>query len=225
MPISVAILIYKDVDILDFAGPLGILSSSVLNGAFSFTIIAQSEVTQTCCHVRVPRDVSIEEAHENLHNFHILLVPGASIEGSVAIARNADSPELRFVKAFSEQKADLGGSDPRPRTMFSVCSGALILGAAGVLVGKTATTHHLCLNLLREQCAVHQGYTNVVHSRYEDGGLTENGIRVLTAGGVSSGMDAACYLIAKELSIRDADAAAKMNEYEWQKDKALFSTS
>jgi transcriptional regulator GlxA family with amidase domain len=221
MPISVAVLLYNDADLLDFGGPVAILTSSVLNDAFSFTVIAQSETTQTCSHVRIPRDMSIEEAHENLPKFDILLVPGASISGSLAVAQDSESPEVGFVKAFSKQKQVENEHRPQ-RTLFSVCSGALILGAAGVLAGKTATTHHLCQDLLREQCAKHPGHTNVVHTRYEDGGLTDNGVRVLTAGGVTSGMDAACYLIATELSISDAHSAARMNEFEWQQQKTVL---
>lgn len=221
MPISVAILVYQDADPLDFGGPLGILSSSVLKDAFSFTIIAQQELTTTCAHLRVPRDMSIDEAHRKLSQFDILLVPGGSVDSLAALAQNTDSPEVNFVKAFSQQSDRPSGS--RQRTIFSVCSGALILGAAEALAGITATTHHLCLDLLRDQCAKHEGRTNVVHSRYEVGNSSPNGIRVLTAGGVTAGMDAACYLVSLELSMTDALEAAKMNEFTWQtKDETIY---
>jgi transcriptional regulator GlxA family with amidase domain len=165
--------------------------------------------------------MSIDEAHEKLSQFDILLVPGGSVDSLAALAQNTDSPEVNFVKAFSQQTDRLPGS--RQQTLFSVCSGALILGAAGALAGITATTHHLCLDLLRDQCAKHDGHTNVVHSRYEVGNLSPNGIRVLTAGGVTAGMDAACYLVSQELSMTDALASAKMNEFTWQtKDETIY---
>ncbi|QKX55780.1 uncharacterized protein TRUGW13939_02878 [Talaromyces rugulosus] len=219
MTISVAILVYPDSDILDIAGPLGILSTSTLHdNAFSFTILAQHELTKTCSHMRIPRDMSLDHARQDniLSSFDVLLVPGGSLEGLTGIAQDAESAEVQFVKAFAS--IQLHHKKRRPRTVFSVCSGALMLATAGVLVGKTVTTHHLALDALRKQCAKHAGpeTTVVEECRYQDGGLTENGVRVLTAAGVSAGMDAACYFIAREFGVEQADCAARMNEYEWE---------
>lgn len=215
MTISVAILVYADADILDITGPLGIFSTSTLpDNAFTFTILAQHELTQTCSHMRIPRDMSLDHAleHSVLSGFDVLLVPGGSLESLTGIAQDAASPEVRFVKAFfaAEQK--------QGKTVFSVCSGALMLATAGALVGRTVTTHHLALDALREQCAKHPGpeTTVVEECRYQDNRAIKNGVRVLTAAGVSAGMDAACYFVATQFGVEQADCAARMNEYEWE---------
>lgn len=156
-----------------------------------------------------------------LSEFDVLLVPGGSLTSLTGIAQDAASPEVQFVKAFAENATE------RKRTLFSVCSGALLLATAGVLVGKTVTTHHLAVEALRAQCAKHKGAeTTVVEGcRYQDAGLTDKGARVLTAAGVSAGMDAACYFIAMELSVEQADEAARMNEYEWYKNERVLVMS
>ncbi|CRG84819.1 hypothetical protein PISL3812_02009 [Talaromyces islandicus] len=223
MPISVAILVYPDADILDITGPLGIFSTSTLHDAFSFTIIAHAETTQTCSHIRIPRDMSLDHARFDptvLSGFDVLLVPGGSLESLEGIAQDAESPEVQFVRAFAEQN-----NGTKRRTLFSVCSGALMLATAGVLVGKTVTTHHLAADALRAQCSKHPGpeTTVVLQSRYQDTGLTDHGVRVLTAAGVSAGMDAACYFIATEFGVEQADRAARMNEFQWEKNERVMS--
>lgn len=224
MTISVAILVYPDADILDITGPLGILSTSTLpDNAFTFTIVAQHELTQTCSHMRIPRDMSLDHAllQQNiLSSFDVLLVPGGSLESLTGIAQDAESAEVKFVKAFAEEQTQQE-KQQKQRTVFSVCSGALMLATAGVLVGKTVTTHHLALDALGAQCAKHTGPETIVveDCRYQDSRRgTENGarVRVLTAAGVSAGMDAACYFIATEFGVEQADCAARMNEYEWE---------
>jgi transcriptional regulator GlxA family with amidase domain len=67
----------------------------------------------------------------------------------------------------------------------SVCSGALLLGAAGFLAGKTATTHPTALEILKKYCA------SVSDKRIVDEG------DVITARGVTSGIDLGLYLCEK----------------------------
>lgn len=94
MAISVAILVYPDVDVLDITGPLGILSMSTLRNAFSFTIIADTELTPTCSHMRIPRDMSVDYAHTVLSTFDVLLVPGGSWSSISGIAQDPTTPEI-----------------------------------------------------------------------------------------------------------------------------------
>lgn len=66
----------------------------------------------------------------------------------------------------------------------SVCTGSLLLGAAGFLKGKKATTHHSAYDLLAEYCKVEKQRI-----------IEDNG--VITAGGVSSGIDLGLYICEK----------------------------
>ena len=72
------------------------------------------------------------------------------------------------------------------RPLASVCTGALLLGAAGHLEGRRATTHHNALDLLRPLCR------EVVSDRR----VVDEG-QVVTAGGVSSSLDLGLYLVEK----------------------------
>ena len=84
----------------------------------------------------------------------------------------------------------------------SVCTGGMILAAAGVLDDRPATTHHGAIGDLRETA------TNVVDARVVDDG------DVLTAGGVTAGLDLALWLVERELDTDAADAVARGMEYD-----------
>ena len=84
--------------------------------------------------------------------------------------------------------------DERP--LASVCSGSLLLGSAGYLRDKRATTHHQAVELLRPLCR-----EVVTNRRVVDEG------RVVTAGGVSSSLDLGLYLVEK---FWGADARVKI---------------
>ena len=101
-----------------------------------------------------------------------------------------NSQTLNFVKRAAES-CDL---------ILSVCTGALILAAAGILDGRKATTHWQALNELKAFPKV-----TVEHQRYIRDG------KIITSAGVSAGIDMALYII-KELhgSTFSADVAHRM---------------
>lgn len=84
----------------------------------------------------------------------------------------------------------------------SVCTGSLLLGAAGLLEGKRATGHWLYLDALREFGA------EPVGGRYVEDGKT------ITAAGVSAGIDMALYLVSRELGPEVAQAVQLGVEYD-----------
>ncbi len=86
------------------------------------------------------------------------------------------------------------------------------------------TTHHLAYDLLREVCEKAAGgkeAANVVSSnaqrRYVDGGVNTAGIRVVTAGGVTCGLDASLYIAEMKVGKEAAEFAAKLTEHEWKR--------
>ena len=83
----------------------------------------------------------------------------------------------------------------------SVCTGSLLLGAAGLLQGKRATTNWLVLDALREYGAEPVG-----------GRFVEDG-KVLTAAGVTAGIDMALHLVAREVGPEVAQAVQLGIEY------------
>lgn len=84
-----------------------------------------------------------------------------------------------------------------------VCSGVMLLAAAGLLRGRPAVTHHLVLDELREYGADVRPDARVV----DDGD-------VITSGGVTSGIDLALHLVDRELGKDAAAAAAARIEYD-----------
>ncbi|MFN8021898.1 MAG: DJ-1/PfpI family protein [Acidimicrobiales bacterium] len=95
---------------------------------------------------------------------------------------------------------------PTTRYTTSVCTGSLVLGAAGLLRGLTATTHWSCYPQLEETGAIPTGTRVVEH-------LPE---RIITAAGVSSGIDMALRLVELLFDDTAAKASQLMIEYDPQ---------
>jgi transcriptional regulator GlxA family with amidase domain len=92
--------------------------------------------------------------------------------------------------------------DATTKWTTSVCTGSLLLGAAGLLQGKRATTNWLVLDALRDYGAEPVG-----------GRFVEDG-KVLTAAGVTAGIDMALHLVAREVGPEVAQAVQLGIEYD-----------
>jgi transcriptional regulator GlxA family with amidase domain len=86
--------------------------------------------------------------------------------------------------------------------MLSVCTGGMVLSAAGLLRGRPAITHQGAVEELREQGA------NVIDERVVDDG------DIVTAGGVLSGIDLALWIVERELGREVADTVMREMEYQ-----------
>jgi putative intracellular protease/amidase len=96
---------------------------------------------------------------------------------------------------------------PKAEVTLSVCTGVFVLAEAGLLDGKEATTHHGAIAALRQQ------FPKVtVHA---DRRVVDNG-KIVTAAGVSAGIDGALYLVDRLLGRAQASATARYMEYRWQ---------
>jgi transcriptional regulator GlxA family with amidase domain len=98
----------------------------------------------------------------------------------------------------------------------SVCTGAMLLASAGLLTGRPAITHHVAIDDLRAAGA------EIVHARVVDDG------DVVTAGGVTSGLDLSLHLVERHWGAPLALAAERELEYErrgtvWRADRSLAS--
>ena len=92
--------------------------------------------------------------------------------------------------------------DRHTRWTTSVCTGSLVLGAAGLLQGKRATSNWLLLEALREYGA------DPVGGRYVEDG------KVITAAGVTAGIDMALHIVAREVAPEMAQAVQLGIEYD-----------
>lgn len=220
---KVGVLLFQGTDILDFAGPMEVLSHVSHNRnpnqpdrMFTLETIAQTPTIcaagGSCLTVQV--DTLLEHALEQIHKYDILVVPGGT-PSVIQPLVNGDGSELEFIRQFAALSIP---PSRKPRILFSVCTGALLVGAAGVLGGMTVTTHHRAVDELREICEHFNksGSSNVVHKRYIDGGLLKGGsVQLITAGGISSGLDASLHLVSQLTSPDMAAFVSRVMEYDW----------
>ena len=122
-----------------------------------------------------------------LGEFDVVLVAGGM--GTRLLERDASI--IAWLAAF-----------PHNRIAASVCTGALLLGAAGRLHGRRATTHHTSLARLADFGAT------VVHERVVDEG------QLVTAGGVTSGIDLGLHLVSRLYG--DAARSVIAEQMEWR---------
>jgi len=279
--IKVLITLHDKFDLLDFAGPVEVFSHTRHNmknpdtEAFDITIAGAAAKVQSAQGVVIEPHIQFAEAHENIDDFDILVIPGG---GSDGVLKN-DAEPIELIKAFAE----LQEKDPKKeRTLMSVCTGSLFLAKAGVLQGLAATTHPDYDIQMEQICQVASAYvtddrTDVmqdvryvvnnarfdiddpeddeappnpfIQSRdqfllsrkerrksnarkgsfsYKQSTLQEEniaaragkrlgGLRVITAGGVTSGIDAALYVASAYVSVDSAEEVGRIMQYEWTK--------
>ncbi|KAI9720176.1 MAG: hypothetical protein M1812_002994 [Candelaria pacifica] len=219
---NLAILLFPDVDILDFAGPLEMLSHFshsadhvTHGGVFIPHLIAATSSIRAGGWLSVNADTLLSEASKKIDEYDILLVPGGRPESIKAMA-DENSPEVQFIREFASKPAVEGKSE---KIILSICTGALFLGAVGALSGlKAATTHAMALPMLREMCAGEKNGVEIVgKTRFVDGGRNSKGIRCIFAGGITCGLDAALFLGQEKTSEKTAQFVAQMAEYEWRR--------
>lgn len=195
----VAILIFDDVEVLDFAGPFEVFSVagrevSGREGAFAVYTVAE-----TTAPIQGRGGLAVVPAHtfETAPVADVVVVPGGW--GARAAMRNEAIG--RWVLAQTST-ADV---------VLSVCTGALILGAAGLLDGLPVTTHASALHLLSEVAPAADVRAG---ERYLDTGA------IVTAAGISAGIDAALHVVARLTGEDHAAATARHMEYAWSPNKA-----
>lgn len=111
----------------------------------------------------------------------------------VLLARTLDTPLPGLMRQALDDPSVL---------VATVCGGGLALAMAGLLEGRNVVTHHLGMDVLDATGA------RVVHARVVDDG------DLVSAGGVTSGLDLALYLLERELGPRIAHAVEQLFAYE-----------
>ncbi len=192
---NVGIFIFDDVEVLDFAGPFEVfnVTGEVIEPApFNpYTIGLSAEPIKARGKLSINPHYSIE----NCPQPDILLIPGG--DGRRVLMNDAKT--LDWVKA----------QYPKVDYMLSVCTGAFILANAGLLDSLSATTHHSAFNEFRQ---VAPQVTLIEDQRY-----VENG-NIITAGGISAGIDMALYVVEKLLGKEKLQLTLDEMEYQWHQD-------
>jgi putative intracellular protease/amidase len=182
---NIAIPIFDRLTALDAVGPYEVLSR--LPGATVHFIAAERGPKRTeTQRLALIADLTLDE----LPSPEVIVVPG----GFGTRALMEDETMLAWLRTAHESS----------EWTTSVCTGSLLLAAAGILDGLEATTHWLVLDMLRAH-----GATPVERRVVEQG-------RVLTAAGVSSGIDMALTLVARIAGDEPAEAIQLGIEYDPQ---------
>ena len=190
---KIGILFFNEVEVLDFAGPFEVFSITDYPESkfkpFDVKTIAQSrEIVRARNGLQVVPDCCFADNPK----FDILIVPGGY--GAEEIEINNDV----VINWIKEQMTKVG-------LMVSVCTGALLLAKAGLLDGKKATTHWMDTDRLErefEKVTVERGV------KYVDEGS------IITAGGVSAGINMSLHIVTKLLGEKVGLSTAKRMEYD-----------
>lgn len=184
--ITIGILIFDEAEELDFVGPFEVFGMAAEFGEPCQTvIIAESADPVRCAHgLRVLPDYTMDDAPA----LDLLIVPGGR-GARVYASKNAKI--LSFVR---QQRG----------AVASVCTGAIVLAAAGILDGVEATTHCAHYDQLREheKVQVREGVRFVMNDR------------IATSAGVTAGIDLALAFVARFFS--DGIAKQVAENLEWE---------
>lgn len=193
----VAILVFDDVEVLDFCGPFEVLAATRLDESrrreepspYELALVAGSrEVVVASGGLKVVPDQTWEDGPLP----DVLVVPGGwGTRREIANRRLLDW---------------IAGAARGAETVASVCTGAMLLGAAGLLDGRRATTHWKSLAWMRQR------FPDV--AVVEDEHVVEDG-RLLTSAGISAGIELALRIVARDHGEAVARATARHMEYRY----------
>ncbi len=190
---NIEVVLYDGCDELDVFGPFELLAGAgEATGCFGVRLVTLTErPTVTASHgtTIVPHGVLSNSPD-------LLIVPGGGWNDRAPQGARAEASRGELPRAIAARHA--AGT-----TIASVCTGAMLLAAGGLLDGRPAITHHIAIDDLRAAGA------NVI----DDARVVDDG-DVLSAGGVTSGLDLALWIIERELGPSAAAAAARELEYE-----------
>lgn len=189
---KVEILLFGGFDELDGIGPFEVLSGAARERAEVDVALVTLDGRGT---VHAAHGLELVPHRALSEHVDLLVVPGGGWGDRAPHGAWAEVQHGALPRAIAARHA--AGA-----TVASVCTGALLLAAAGLLEGRPATTHHTALDDLAERGA------RVVPGRVVDDG------DVLTAGGVTSGLDLALHLVERLFGPEAAQARATEIEFD-----------
>ncbi|OMD43078.1 DJ-1/PfpI family protein [Paenibacillus odorifer] len=185
---KIAFILFDGITFLDFAGFYDViyrLGQFEIGEGLSWDICAASEEVTDELGFTVKAGKVLPELSE----YDMIFVPGGM-----------GTRKLRYDEAFVSW---IAGARNVPYKV-SVCTGSLLLGAAGLLEGKKATTHPSAYDLLRPYCE------EVVETRIVHDG------NVITGGGVSTSIDLGLYLISSLAGESAMNSVKKQIDYPYE---------
>jgi transcriptional regulator GlxA family with amidase domain len=197
---KVGILVFPEVEVLDFCGPFEVFSVTRLDeerrrqdqSPYDLVLVAeQPGVIVATGGLKVVADHTLDDCPP----LDVLVVPGGW-------GTRREMMNDRLIKWLKERARQV-------TTLTSVCTGSLLLGKAGLLDGQRATTHWRVL----EEMRILFPAANVIDDQHvvEEGDL-------LTSAGISAGIDMALRVVARHHGEAIARATARYMEYPFPDD-------
>jgi transcriptional regulator GlxA family with amidase domain len=198
---QVAILLYPDVEVLDFAGPYEVFTTAsrmalrlapAVPPPFAVcTVARQAGPVRARAGLQALADHALD-AHPAID---LLLVPGGVVDAPLA-----DGATLGW----------LARQAPQAEITASVCTGVFLQAAAGLLpLGTKVTTHWEDIDDLRR---AHPGLDVLPQRRYVDQG------RLVSSAGISAGIDMSLHLVARLAGTALAERTARQMDVVWTRD-------
>jgi transcriptional regulator GlxA family with amidase domain len=196
---QVGIYIYPEVEVLDFAGPFEVFSTAS-------RVIARSHPDSSApfAPLLVAETTGVIRARGGL-----AVVPHCAIDAHppldiLLISGGIHGPELgkqRVIAWIARQHA-------RTRLTASVCTGAFLLGAAGLLRGLEVATHW------EDAADLARAFPD---ARVREGVRWTESERVMTSAGISAGIDVSLRIVARFAGDELAERTARQMDYEWRR--------
>lgn len=186
----VGILVFDDAEELDVVGPYDVLAMWAAHSSLRPEVVTFSVDGAP---VRCAKGLGLVPARsaETVGPLHVLVHPGG--RGTRRLATDAD--HLAWTRRMRETTP----------LMTSVCTGALVYAAAGLLAGRPATTHWSAVD---ELAALDPSVLIDTEARFVDDG------DVVTSAGVSAGIDMALHLVARLESVEMARGVRRGIQYD-----------
>jgi transcriptional regulator GlxA family with amidase domain len=192
---TIGIFLYNQVEELDFVGPFETFKSAAHTRRMNdmrpdwhvFTVAEEAGILKTSGELLMQPNFTFQD-HPHID---LLLIPGGN-----------EPPQLErptvveWVKKVTREA----------QFNTSVCTGAFLLGAAGLLDGHQVTTHWSALDRLAERFPQTQVQREV---RWVDEGS------LVTAAGISAGIDMSLHLVERLSGREMAEQVARYMEYRW----------
>lgn len=197
MTISVAIFVFRNVEVLDFAGPYEVFTTA----SRVFTKTNRSAAAPFSVFT-IARDIGTVRARAGLvltpdYTFanhvpiDLLIIPGGIVTAEL---------ETPAVAQWIERTA------ARAKLTASVCTGSFLLAQAGLLGGKSVTTHWEDLDDLK---TMFPSLDVIEHQRWVDEGS------IVTSAGISAGIDMSLHLVERLCSRQLALDTARQMDFDW----------
>lgn len=190
--LTICFYLQDNVELLDFAGPMEVF---VVAGFNVFTVSKTKDIITSQGTLKIKPDYSIQNA------------PASNVMVFFGGAHGLPTNDSKVISWIQSRKS-------KTEYFISVCTGAFIMGKAGILDNLTATTYHTQIEALQKALPKTKVLSNV---RFVDNG------NVISTAGISAGIDGALHFIAKIKGKDFAKKVAEDIEYDkWVPDQGLI---